>query len=118
MANQRRFPRARLSFDGDLWVEGSSGPTHSAGRFVVLGAGGACLELDEPFSTGNLFDLWFTLPETRDTVSSHAIVRSVVAGKGVGVEFLDISPQERQRVSACVQRYITAGFADEGRATA
>ena len=72
----------------------------------------------ELFSTGNLLDLWFKLPETRDTISSHAIVRSAVEGKGVGVEFLDISPQERERVTACVQRYITAGFADERRDTA
>ena len=46
MADQRRFPRARLSFDSDVWVERPSGPTHFAGRFVVLGEGGACLELD------------------------------------------------------------------------
>ncbi len=118
MAKQRRFPRARLSFDSDVWVERPGGPTHIAGRFVVLGAGGACLELNGTFSIGNLLDLWFTLPETRDTISSHAIVRSAVEGGGVGVEFLDISPQERERVTACVQRYITAGFADQPRDTA
>ncbi len=118
MADQRRFPRARVSFDSYVWVDSPAGPTHSGGRFVVLGAGGACLEVDKPFSTGNLLDLWFTLPGTRDTISSHAIVRSTVEGKGVGVEFLDISTQERERVSACVQRYITAGFADKERDTA
>ena len=118
MDNQRRFPRARVSFDSYVWVESPGGPTHSGGRFIVLGAGGACLEVDKPFSTSHLLDLWFTLPETRDMISSHAIVRSAVVGKGVGVEFLDISPQQRARVSACVQRYITAGFADAGRDTA
>ena len=56
--------------------------------------------------------------DCQDTINSHAIVRSAVEGKRVGVEFLDISPQERDRISACVQRYITAGFADEGRDTA
>ena len=84
----------------------------------MLGAGGACLELDELLRTGNFLDLWFTLPETRDTISTRSIVRNAVEGKGVGVEFLDISAQERERVSACVQRYISAGFADGRRDTA
>ena len=84
----------------------------------MLEAGGACLELDEPFSTGSLLNLSFTLPQTEDAIGCRAIVRSAVEGKGVGVEFLDISPQERERVSACVQRYVQAGFADERRHTA
>ena len=113
MTENRRFPRARLSFETELWVETPTGPTHLEGRFVLLGAGGACLELDESFSVGRLLNLTFTLPQTGDTIGCRAIVRSAVEGKGVGVEFLDISPQERERVSACVQRYIQAGFADE-----
>ena len=85
--DERRFPRARLSVESDVWVDTPSGPTHLAGRFVVLGAGGACLELDEPFSIGNLFNLSFTLPQSGDTISCRAIVRSAVEGQGVGVEF-------------------------------
>ncbi len=118
MADQRRFPRARLSFKTKVWVETPSGPTRVEGRFVVLGEGGACLELDESFSVGSLLNLTFTLPETGDTIGCRAIVRNAVEGKGMGVEFLDISPQERERVSACVQRHIRAGFADERRDTA
>ncbi len=118
MADQRRFPRARLSFKTEVWVETPSGPTHLEGRFIVLGEGGAFLELDESFSTGHLLNLTFTLPQTGDTIGCRVIVRSAVEGTGVGVEFLDISPQERERVSACVQRYVKAGFADERRDSA
>ena len=118
MADRRRFPRARLSFKTEVWVETPSGPTHLEGLFIVLGEGGAFLELKESFSTGHLLNLTFTLPQTGDTISCRAIVRRAVEGEGVGVEFLDISPQERERVSACVQRYIKAGFADEWRDTA
>ena len=99
-------------------TETPSGPTHLEGRFIVLGEGGAFLELDDSFSTGRLLNLTFTLPQTGDTIGCRVIVRSAVEGKGVGVEFLDISPQERERVSACVQRYITAGHADVRRDTA
>ena len=88
-----------------------------AGRFVILGAGGACLELDEPFSVGSLLKLSFTLPKTGDTIDCRAIVRDEISRTSVGVEFLDISPQDRERVSACVQRYIKAGFADERKNT-
>ena len=101
-----------------MWVKTSGGPKHLAGRFVILGAGGACLELDEPFSIGSLLNLSFTLPQTGERISCRAIVRRAEEGEGVGVEFLDISPQEREHVSACVQRYVKAGFADQWRDTA
>ena len=68
MADRRRFPRARLSFETEVWVDTPSGPTHLEGRFVLLGAGGACLELDESFSVCNLLNLTFTLPQTGDTI--------------------------------------------------
>ena len=80
----------------------------------MLGAGGACLE---PFSVGTLLKLSFTLPKTGDTIDCRAIVREII-GTGVGVEFLDLSPKDRERVSACVQRYIKVGFADERKNTA
>ena len=103
MTGTRRYPRARVSFDAEVWVDkgGVSAPTD--GHFTVLGAGGALLDVGELYPVGSLLRLRFRVPPRFDDVICKSIVRNGLEGKGVGVEFLDLSSRDRDRVSAFVE---------------
>ena len=102
---RRRFPRVRLSFDVDVRVEPVGKPARTVGgRLVVLGAGGALLELDDAFLIGSLMHVRFELP-TLGEIGCPAIVRNAIEGSGVGVEFLDIAGVEHRRIVAFVTKH-------------
>jgi len=100
----RRFPRAKVSFDTDVSVERGGVATHAAGRFVVLSGGGAFLEIGHRYPVGSLLTVRFTLPANEDTITCRAIVRNEIEGSGVGIEFIDIAPLDRERVQAFVRQ--------------
>ena len=65
--SRRRFPRVQVSFDVDVRVEHAGRkPRTVVGRLVVLGAGGAFLELDDAFPLGMLMHVRFELPTFGD----------------------------------------------------
>ena len=100
----RRYPRARVSVDADVSVDQGGTTTRMDGHLVVLGAGGAFLELGEAYAIGSLLRLRFTTAEIGE-IASLAIVRNGLEGKGVGVEFLDIEPYDRERIKAFVDTH-------------
>ena len=102
---RRQSPRARVSFDVDVRVElaGSHART-VGGRVVVLGGGGALLELDEVFRIGTLLYVRFELL-TLGAIGCRTIVRHTLGGTGVGVEFLDIGGEEQRRIVAFVAKH-------------
>ena len=60
-SDRRQYPRAQVSFDIDVWVDGAGRQVRTAGRLVVLSAGGAFLELDEDYPVGRPLRLRFEL---------------------------------------------------------
>ena len=97
MTGTRRYPRARVSFETEVWVETGGVSASTDGRFTVLGAGGALLDAGELYPVGSLLRLRFRFPPRFDDVICKSIVRNGVEGKGVGVEFLDLSARDRVR---------------------
>ena len=71
---------------------------------MVLGAGGAFLELDDRYPMSTLLHLRFELA-TLGKISCRAIVRRVIEGKGVAVEFLEIEPGDRERITTFVEKH-------------
>ena len=101
----RKFPRVAVSFAVEVQVEPDSGKARTVGgRLVVLGAGGAFLELDDAFPLGLLMHVRFEVP-TLGEIGCRAMVRYLIEGTGVGVEFLDIKGVERRRIVAFVTKH-------------
>ncbi len=100
---RRQFPRTQVGFDVDVRVDGLRKRRRTCGRLVVLSARGALLELDEGYPIGTLLRMGFELA-TPGEIDCRAIVRRAIAGKGVGVEFLDIEPGDRERIAAFVEQ--------------
>lgn len=103
-ARIRKYPRVGLGVDSAIWSEvwneqiGDGSPT--GGVVTVLGAGGAFIEVSEPFDVGSEVGLRFVLPGTHDEIACRCVVREYVAGRGIGVEFTEISAIDRERVRA------------------
>ncbi len=102
--SRRRFPRVQVSFDIDVWVKHAGQARAVVGRLVMLGAGGAFVELDDAFPLGLLMHVRFELP-TFGEIGCRAMVRYPIEGTGVGVEFLDIKRVERRGIAAFVTKH-------------
>ena len=100
----RRYPRVGLGTDSAIWSEVWQGQINEAapvgGVLTVLGAGGAFVEVSEAYDVGSEVGLRFVLPGTRDEIACDGVVREFVPGRGIGVEFVNISPIDRERVRA------------------
>ena len=103
-AKARRFPRVGLGANSAIWSEVWQGHIGEAapvgGVMTVLGAGGAFVEVSEPYDVGSEVGLRFVLPGTRDEIACGGVVREFVPGRGIGVEFTNISAIDRERVRA------------------
>lgn len=104
METTRRYVRASVNFDVDVLSYSAGATNRDQGRLVVLGAGGAFLELGGTYAVGSMLKLGFKLPSTAEAVSCLAIVRDSQQGRGAGVEFVDLEPRDRARVTAFVTR--------------
>ena len=99
----RRDPRAKVNFETKVWVDRPGGTTSVDGRFVVLGAGGAFLELGDAYPLGTMMRMRFTLAPIGE-IDCRAIVRNGLEAKGVGVEFLDLDPHDQERLRTFVEQ--------------
>lgn len=100
----RKYPRVGLGVDTAIWSEvwqGQIGLSSPVGGVVtVLGAGGAFLEVSEAFEVGSPVGLRFRLPGTSDEIVCGGIVKDYVPGRGIGVEFTQLAPIDRERLKA------------------
>jgi hypothetical protein len=68
-------------------------------RSSDLSAGGMFLETIAAFPKDTVLQLRFKLAENQSTpIAVHARVLYVATGIGVGVEFMDLSPEDRMRI--------------------
>ena len=94
-----------MTFDTEVWVDKDEVSAFTEGRVIVLGAGGALLDVGELYPVGSFLRLRFRFPPRFDDVICKSIVRNGLDRRGVGVEFLDLSPRDRERVSAFVEEH-------------
>jgi c-di-GMP-binding flagellar brake protein YcgR len=96
--NLRRFPRAKVNFPIMYKVGGKN----HRGRALELGGNGLLLEgvLDLPPGTELTFR--FRPGKRLQNVEARAQVRSQILGKGVGLEFTSISPEDRKVILGVV----------------
>ena len=100
----RKYPRVGLGAESAICSEVWQGQIGLSmpipGVVTVLGAGGAFLEVSENFDVGSPVGLRFNLPGTADENVCGAVVKESVPGRGVGVEFTQLSAIDRERLRA------------------
>ena len=96
MAEKRRHVRASLQTE--VWLGQDGIFTHTSETLRDLSESGAFIEASQGFALGSIIYLRFRLPYSEQLVSCSVIVRNIRQNGGFGVEFLDISPYDRQQI--------------------
>jgi len=92
LEERKRAPRIVTS----LTVVLSKGDAHYVVETENVSETGLCLRSKEVFPVGGQHHLVFGRPPELPRISAEGIVRWSEGGKGVGVEFTSISPDDRQ----------------------
>jgi Tfp pilus assembly protein PilZ len=100
----RRYQR--ISTPKGVWVAWQDGKQQNVSRVRDLNAGGLFIATPAPLELGTILTLLLSVPEGE--IRSRAVVRNVVPGEGMGVEFTDISQQDAGRVERLVTRLLGA----------
>ena len=102
----RRSSRAKLDMGtmllADVNCDGRESPATAAGRIASLGPEGAFIELREDYPVGCSLNICFRLPPLFSRIACSATVRSHSPGRGIGVEFMDLMPADRERIQQFV----------------
>ncbi len=87
----RRYQR--ITLPQGMFVAWYGGSDHQTSRVQTLGMGGVFIASSNPPAVGTTLRLVFEVPG--GIVRADGIVRSVLPGKGMGVEFTKLGPQDR-----------------------
>lgn len=90
----------RITLETDVWIGQDGVFARTTERLRNLSVGGAFLETRSGSQIGEIFNLRFAI--ALGYVMSTVVVRSVQQGVGVGVEFLDLSPESRCRLEVFI----------------
>ena len=96
-ANRRQFPRAPLATQ--IQCEGCMALAYSRD----VSAGGMFVETTVPCEEGARVELRFHLNDGGPVILAQAEVRYLVPKLGMGVEFVDLSPADRERLDNYVR---------------
>jgi len=105
---ERRYPRIPTKISCTLTVRNEN----QAGIIRNISEGGAFILVPSPPSAGTMIDLKFTLPGSDGAVLCSSIARwDMPSGdsRGFGVEFLDLSEEQRQTIADLVDVYLGIG---------
>jgi hypothetical protein len=102
----RRQPR--VAFSEEIWIGQDGIFSRTGGHIRNISTSGVFIETTQSFSAGSVVNLRFSLGESANLVSCSAIVRNERPGAGLGVEFLDLSSESRNRIAAFVAEHGSA----------
>jgi hypothetical protein len=105
----RRYQRTSLRTQ--IWLGQDGIFTKSPDTLRDLSERGAFIQTQQQFTRGSILHLRFQLPFSERLMSSTVIVRNRRDCEGVGVEFLDLSPQDRAELRNFVGERVTAQVA-------
>ena len=98
----RRYAQAIVNVTAKVGT-GQNGAFRTDGRFLILGGGGAWIEMSGHYPIGSTIEVRFRLPPNHHIVC-RAVVRNWVVRRGAGVEFLDLSENDLAKVVAFVKK--------------
>ena len=96
----------RVSLRTELWI-GQEGIYTRTDEFLQdLSIGGAFVQSHQIFPVGSILNLRFKLPDVTSFVACTAIVRNMEVDIGLGVEFLDLSLENRRQIGEYIEKPI------------
>jgi len=90
----RKYPRIRAP--KGMWVGWKSAAQQTTSLAETMGLGGLFLHTPNPPSEGSNIELIFDLPTGQ--VRARAIVRSLMPGRGMGIQFVQMRPEDRAKL--------------------
>ena len=98
----RRYQR--ISLPQGMFVAWYGGHDHQTSRVQTLGMGGVFIASSNPPPVDSKMRLVFEVPD--GTVRADGIVRSVLPGKGMGVEFTKLGTKDRILLAKLLKRLL------------
>ena len=102
-----RRARTRIPVRTDIWLGEGGIFTRTPDFIRDLNESGAFIETDQQFSVGTIVSLAFTSPVSGRMLNATVAVRHQRAGVGIGVEFLDLSPEGESDLRTFVGRHLS-----------
>ena len=109
---RRKYPRIELP--NGLAVGWRGGGKFGTSTINSVSLGGVFIATSDPAAAGSMLGLIFDVPSGE--VRARAIVKRSLPGKGMGVQFLNMSPEDRGRMYLLLSRLmkLTSGEQDSG----
>ena len=99
---KRRYPR--VSLPKGMWVAWHGGDLQFSSRVRTLSMGGLFISALDPPPVGTKLTLSFEVPG--GNVQAEAIVRNIVPGEGMGVEFTKLRLKDRILLEKLLKRLL------------
>src|SRR5277367_3949507 len=96
----------RVATPKGVWVAWQDGKQQNVSRVRDLNVGGLFIATPAPLALGSVVTLLLSVPEGE--IRSRAIVRNLISGEGMGVQFTEISQQDQLRVERLVTRLLSS----------
>lgn len=97
---------ARVGLTTELWIGQDGIFTRTDECLRDLSVGGAFVESRQVFPIGSILNFRFKVPNVTNFVTCTAIVRNMEIGRGLGVQFLDLSGENFRQVAEYIERTI------------
>ena len=101
LTERRRLPR--VSLDTQAWIGQDGIFARVNNPFGNVSASGAFLHIRDLYAVGSVMTLKFRLPDDPEYIVSTVVVRNNLSGHGVGMEFLDLPSQTKDRIQSFVE---------------
>jgi PilZ domain len=98
----RRHPRVKSS--KGLFVAWETGSRRAVSRLETLSLGGVFIHTSEPPPVGSALNILIDMQN--GDVRARAVVRRVAPGKGMGIEFISMTPEDRARLNKQLQQIL------------
>jgi hypothetical protein len=109
--SDRRYQR--IATPMGVWVAWQDGKQQNVSRVRDLNLGGLFVATTTPLALGSVVTLLMSVPEGE--IRGRAVVRNVVPGEGMGVQFAEISAEDTARVQKLVARLLRAESSTSGQ---
>ena len=96
----RRHPRVKSP--KGLFVAWETGTRRSVSRLETLSLGGVFIHTPEPAPIGSTINILLDMQS--GDVRARAIVRRITPSKGMGIEFISMTPEDRARLNKQLQQ--------------
>ena len=102
LSSKRKYPR--IALPKGMWVAWYGGAEHQISRVGTLGMGGVFICVPNPPPVGTSVKLAFEVPGGE--VQAEGIVRNVVRGEGMGIQFTKLGVKDRLLLQRLLKRLL------------